>query len=102
MRSAAQPIILITMTDQQHPHDPYDSFPQGMGDMIEATQIPDPLAVEGELERPPHILKRLHENTLVIYTSDHGDLLGDHQQYIVRHEDGQARGGGLTQVNWGG
>jgi arylsulfatase A-like enzyme len=111
------------------PHNPYENWPLEMGDLVDETKIPDPLVIEGELDRTPRVLRRIHEetvgrpgpeaslaelrrarygyhvsialfdlevgrvlaaldkaglaeNTLVIYVSDHGDLLGDHEQYV--------------------
>lgn len=117
------------MTSVFDPHNPYDNYPLEMADLIDAAKIPDPVVVDGELDRPPQIMRRIHENTqgqfpptaplaeirrarlgyhasialidlefgrildalqqaglaentLVVFLSDHGDLLGDHEQYV--------------------
>lgn len=111
------------------PHNPYENWPLDMDGVIDESKIPDPLVIDGELDRTPRVLRRIHEetvgrpgpdsslaeirrarygyhtsialfdlevgrvlaaleqaglaeNTLVIYLSDHGDLLGDHQQFV--------------------
>lgn len=106
------------------PHNPYEHYPREMGDVVEASAIPDPLPrPEDRQNEPPDIERERHENylgdidsfdaealrkmrhgyhssvayadlefgrvldtleeqgladnTLVIFTSDHGDMLGD-------------------------
>ncbi|MBZ0291156.1 MAG: sulfatase-like hydrolase/transferase [Anaerolineae bacterium] len=111
------------------PHNPYEDYPLEMLDLLDASKIPDPLLVDGELDAKPEALRResqhnylgdvadlsadeLHkmrvgyhasvtfadqeigrvlaaleakgiaDNTLVIFTSDHGDMLGDHHLLV--------------------
>ena len=125
-RDAGRPFFcMMSIFD---PHNPYENWPLDMGGVVDETKIPDPLLIEGELDRTP-ILRRIHDetlgqprptaslaeirrarygyhtsialidlecgrvldaldragladNTLVIFVSDHGDMLGDHQQFI--------------------
>jgi arylsulfatase len=107
------------------PHNPYEDWPEEIGELIDAERIPDPLVVEDEMEGMPRGVIQEHEhnylgafgsysleelrrirfgyhasialadmemgrvldtlselgiadNTLVIFVSDHGDMLGDH------------------------
>jgi arylsulfatase len=111
------------------PHDPYEDWPEEMAELIDGDKIPDPLIIDGEMDRLPTGVRQEHErcaaggfdtftpeqlrrirfgyhasiafadremgrvldalrdqgleeNTLVIFVSDHGDMLGDHSLLI--------------------
>lgn len=106
------------------PHDPYDDHPYEMRALVDADEIPDPVAMAGDADRMPtaicrerqrqgrargslapsdvremrlgyhasialadlemgRVLEALEEKgiacqTMVVFVSDHGDMLGDH------------------------
>jgi arylsulfatase len=112
------------------PHNPYEHYPEAMGDLVDADAIPDPVSrgdrhdepagIERERRHsylgtgdiddlsPDDLRKMRHgyhasvayadlefgrvldtlddlaltKNTLVIFTSDHGDMLGDHELLV--------------------
>jgi len=111
------------------PHDPYEAYPLEMRDCVDASKIPDPLVIPGEMDGKPYGVRHEHEhsylgafdkycledlrkmrlgylaavalidleigrvlaaldekgiagNTVVIFTSDHSDMLGDHQLLV--------------------
>ena len=60
-RPKGQPFFyLMSVFD---PHSPYQDHPLEMRDRVNKDKLPDPILVEGELERGPAILRRLAEQT---------------------------------------
>ena len=65
------------------PHDPFDVTASQL-ERYAGVEIPDPVGYPGELDtKPPEQRRSMDalgqlENTLFVFTSDHGDCLGDH------------------------